>query len=175
MIFFWFQVAQLGGQALPGQAKVTQAQVGGHPKVGGNPKAGGQGSLPPSQVTQVSGKKRTWGPAFGRMGVLNPQFKAHAGQAHGQVGGQAQASKVEGCHNVGGHPQVGGHLQAQVGGLAQVGGQSLHPAEVTQVGGPSRMYKPSKLSRKGYRLSQSHAHDEGCHAQDVQVDSGMYL
>ena len=60
----------------------------------------------------------------------------------------------------------GGH--GKLGGKAKLGGhRPLIPAMVTQVGGTSPKYTASKLSKKGYRMSQSGSQDEG-HTQDAQ-------
>ena len=134
------------------------------------------GSHAPSGLGQAApiiglSKKRKSGPAVGRMGFLNPQFKGHA------VGSNAPLAPAM-------ITQVGGHDKAK--GHAHGGHTPLVPAMVTQVGDARPKYKASKLSRKGYRLSSQgeghahfeghHAQEEGCHAQDAQlqgyVDSG---
>ena len=89
-------------------------------------------------------RKRKSGPAYGRMGFLNSQFKGHD---------QAKIQTLVGGHAKVGHALVGGHAKA---GHAQFGGNGLN-----QVGG--RKYTASKLSKKGYRLSQSG------NAEDIQV------
>ena len=90
-------------------------------------------------------KKRKSGPSYGRMGFSNLQFKGH-GQNKGQALVGAQA-------NVESHAQVGGN----------------RPMVSAMVGG--RKYTASKLSKKGYRLSQSgHTQDiQVSHAQNIQV------
>ena len=155
------QAAKPGGHALLMPAQATE--TGGHALLMPSKAAKPGGHARPGFVAPIEGhskntpllsniKKRKSGPSFGRMGFLNAQFKGH---------------------EVGGNTTLVPAMISQVGGSAKVkdqvrGHAPLVPAMVTQVGGSRPKYTASRLSKKGYRLSQSghnqdegHAHNEG--------------
>ena len=160
--------ARLFGQSLEPKPTKNEIAQPGHVQIGGHAPPGPvqiEGHTPSGlgEVSQIEGRsddapilknirKRKSGPAYGKMGHINPQFK------------EPRVVEVPAMiTQVGGHPKVGGH--------AKLGGHKpLVPAMVTQVGGTGPKYTASKLSKKGYRMSQSgsqdegHAHVEGCHA-----------
>ena len=127
-----------------------------------------EGHAPTSQnaplVSNV--RKRKSGPAYGRMGFVNSQFKGHdQDKIQTLVGGHAKVGHaLVGGHAKVGHTLVGGHAKvnhALVGGQAKAGHAQFGDNGLNQVGG--RKYTASKLSKKGYRLSQSG------NVEDIQV------